>query len=114
MGMTLWTLKTYGYISSKTKSNQIQRGFLLLFIFLPSKLKPSGHRPSDFPSLTKTQFAQSLDLSYRPNNLNRTPLTKFLASHLMLKPSGNTRVTNFTCYCVTATGVIHSPGSRTC
>ena len=33
MGMTLRSLKTYGYISSKTKSYQILRGFLLLFIF---------------------------------------------------------------------------------
>ena len=35
IGMTLWSLKTYGYIDSKTKSYQMQRGFLLLFIFLP-------------------------------------------------------------------------------
>ena len=33
-GMTLRSLKTYGYIDSKTKSWQILRGFLLLFIFL--------------------------------------------------------------------------------
>ena len=33
MGMTLQSLKTYGYIDSKTKSYQILRGFLLLFIF---------------------------------------------------------------------------------
>ena len=34
MGMTLWSLETYGWIGSKTKSYQIQRGFFLLFIFL--------------------------------------------------------------------------------
>ena len=34
MGMTLQSLETYGYIGSKTKTYQIQRGFLLLFIFL--------------------------------------------------------------------------------
>ena len=33
MGMTLRSLETYGYIGSKTKSYQILRGFLLLFIF---------------------------------------------------------------------------------
>ena len=32
--MTLWSLEMYGYICSKIKSYQIQRGFLLLFIFL--------------------------------------------------------------------------------
>ena len=31
--MTLRSLETYGYIGSKTKSYQILRGFLLLFIF---------------------------------------------------------------------------------
>ena len=31
--MTLWSLKTYGYIGCKTKSYQILRIFLLLFIF---------------------------------------------------------------------------------
>ena len=31
--MTLRSLKTYGYIGSKTKSYQILREFLLLFIF---------------------------------------------------------------------------------
>ena len=34
-GMTLRSLKMYGYIGSKTKSYQIQREFLLLFIFFP-------------------------------------------------------------------------------
>ena len=33
MGMTLRNLETYGYISSKTKSYRILRGFFLLFIF---------------------------------------------------------------------------------
>ena len=53
MGMTLRSLKTYGYIDSKTKNYQIQRGFFLLFIFLQTltfKLHafwpyPSGHMP---------------------------------------------------------------------
>ena len=39
--MTLRSLETYEYIDSKTKSCQIQRGFLLLFIFL-------GHRGHAF------------------------------------------------------------------
>ena len=34
MGMTLRSLETYRYIDSKTKSYQIQKRFLLLFIFL--------------------------------------------------------------------------------
>ena len=34
MGMTLRSLETYGYIGSKSKSYQILKGFLLLFIFL--------------------------------------------------------------------------------
>ena len=34
MSMTLQSLETYGYIDSKTKSYQIQKRFLLLFIFL--------------------------------------------------------------------------------
>ena len=34
MNMTLQSLETYGYIGSKTKSYQIQKRFLLLFIFL--------------------------------------------------------------------------------
>ena len=34
IGMTLWSLETYSYIDNKTKSYWIQRGFLLLFIFL--------------------------------------------------------------------------------
>ena len=33
IGMTLQSLKTYGYIGSKTKSYWILRGFFLLFIF---------------------------------------------------------------------------------
>ena len=33
MGMTLQSLKIYGYIGCKTKSYQILRKFLLLFIF---------------------------------------------------------------------------------
>ena len=47
MGITLWSLKMYWYISSKIKSYQIQRGFLLLFIFLSSKPWPLGCLPSD-------------------------------------------------------------------
>ena len=48
MDVTLSSLKTYRYNCNKTKSYQIQRGFLLLFIFPPSKLLPSSRMPSDF------------------------------------------------------------------
>ena len=56
--MTLRSLKTYGYIDSKTKSYQIQRGFLLLFIFLPSRPWLSGYMPSDpvFPAIYFQNF----------------------------------------------------------
>ena len=33
ISMTLWSLETYGYIDSKTKSYRILRRFFLLFIF---------------------------------------------------------------------------------
>ena len=42
MGVTLQSLKIYGYINSKIKNYQIQRGFFLLFIFLPSRPWPLG------------------------------------------------------------------------
>ena len=37
IGMALQSLKMYEYISNKIKSYQMQKGFLLLFIFLPSR-----------------------------------------------------------------------------
>ena len=57
-GMTLWSLKTYGCIGSKTKSYQIQKGFLLLFIFLSSRPWPSGCMLSDpiFPAICLQNF----------------------------------------------------------
>ena len=58
MGMTLWSLEMYGYIDSKTKSYQIQKDFLLLFIFLPSRPWPSNCMPSDsiFPAICHQNF----------------------------------------------------------
>ena len=41
-GVTLWSLKTYRSNCSKTKSYRIQRGFLLLFIFLNYQAVPSS------------------------------------------------------------------------
>ena len=35
LGMTLRSFEIYRYIDNKTKSYQIQKGFFLLFIFLP-------------------------------------------------------------------------------
>ena len=46
MGMTLWSLETYGYIGSKTKSYQILREFLLLFIFLGYPVQVVLFRPN--------------------------------------------------------------------
>ena len=43
IGMTLQSLEMYGYIGNKTKSYQIQRGFLLLFIFLSYQVVSSSH-----------------------------------------------------------------------
>ena len=45
IGIALWSLKMYGYISSKTKNYQIQIGFLQLFIFLGYQIVPSSHMP---------------------------------------------------------------------
>ena len=45
--MTLQSFKTYRYICSKTKSYQIQRRFLLLFIFLGYEIVLSSCMPSD-------------------------------------------------------------------
>ena len=45
--MTLWSLEIYRYIGSKTKSYQIQREFLLLFIFLNY---PSDRAFQEIPS----------------------------------------------------------------
>ena len=58
IGMTLRSLEMYGYIGRKTKSYQIQRGFLLLFIFLPSGPWPSGYMHSDpiFPAVCLQNF----------------------------------------------------------
>ena len=67
--------------------------------------------PSDFSSSTKPQFAQVSDPKIRPNNLNRNPFAESLASYPVPQPSGSIRATNFSCYCFTATGAIHSPGS---
>ena len=44
---TLWSLETYKYIDSNTKSYEIQKKFLLLFIFLSSRSWLSGSMPSD-------------------------------------------------------------------
>ena len=112
--MTLRSLETYGYIGSKTKSYQTKR--ISFTIYLPT-LQTLALRPHVFRlflSLTKTQFAQVLDPRICSNNLNHTPFIEFFASYLMPKPSGNSTVTNFSCYCVTATKAIHSPGNHTC
>ena len=42
VGIILRSLKMYGYIGSKTKNYQIQRRFLLLFIFLGYQVVPSS------------------------------------------------------------------------
>ena len=74
MNMTLWSLKTYMQIGSKTKSYQIQRGFFLLFIFLNYQVVPSSCMLSGFPDAAPprpfrrfwlmgyaTKFHQNLD-----------------------------------------------------
>ena len=43
--MTLQSFETYGYINNKTKSYQIQREFLLLFIFLGYQAVLSSRMP---------------------------------------------------------------------
>ena len=49
--------------------------------------------PSDFLSLTKTQFAQASDPKIYLNNLNRTPFAESLASHSVPQLSGSTKAT---------------------
>ena len=68
----------------------------------------------DFLSSIKTHFAQASDPRIRVNNLNYIPFAKSLVSHSMLKLSGNTRVTIFSCYCITVTGAIHLSWIHTC
>ena len=64
MGMTLRSLETYVYIGSKTKSYQILRGFLLLFIFLPDL----GLQAACFPILSLRPHAfRSLPLGRMPS-----------------------------------------------
>ena len=80
MGMTLQSLKTYGYIDSKTKSYWSQRRFLLLFIFLPDlgfqaaclpilSLRLHAFRSFPLGSLTK-DIHPSLGSLIHSNNLN--------------------------------------------
>ena len=73
--MTLRTFEIYGYIGSKTKSYQIQREFLLLFIFLGHSSRafwPHAIRPSQYCSVPRpfcrfhligytTKYHQNLD-----------------------------------------------------
>ena len=71
-GMTLWSLKTYGYNCSKTESYQIQRRFFLLFIFLdyhafwPCAISQCCSAPRPFRRFClmgyATEFHQNLDI----------------------------------------------------
>ena len=89
---------------SKTISYQIQRGFLLLFIFLPSRPWPSGCMSSDpilqaaclqnFLSSMKRIRPSLLGSQIRVNNLNLYLLSPSLTdSQLLLQRLGrpNTR-----------------------
>ena len=113
MGITLRSLKTYEYIGSKTKSYRTKRISSTIYLSTLQTLAFRPHAFRLFLSSMKTQFAQVLDLRICPNNLNRTTFAKSFASHSILKLSGSTRVTSFSSYCITATGAIHLPESRT-
>ena len=58
MGTILWSLKTYEYIGSKTKSYQIQKRFFLPFIFLGYQVVPSSHVLSDLSNATPSLCLQ--------------------------------------------------------
>ena len=112
IGMTLQSLKTYRYIGSKTKNYQIKRISSIIYLLTLQTLAFRPHTFRLFPSLTKTQFAQALDPRSHLNNLNRIPFAESLTSHSMLKPSSSTKATNFSYYCITATGVKWSTYDR--
>ena len=62
MGMTLWSVKMYGYNCRKIKSYQIQREFFLLFIFLGYQVIPSDRM---LLSLSHTIFLHAFKLFER-------------------------------------------------
>ena len=59
MVMILRSLKMYEYIGSKTKSYQIQKRFLLLFIFLSYQVVPFGRVLLGFPNATFSSYFQA-------------------------------------------------------
>ena len=97
--MTLWSLKTYGYICSKTKSYQIQRRFFLLFIFLgycafwPCAIRPfqccSAPRPfRRFCSMGyATEFYQNLDAMCITKASDQDPSQQLSKASSLLSPS---------------------------
>ena len=79
--MTLRSLETYEYISSKTKSYRIERGFFLLFIFLGyHAFWPYAIRPSQCCS-TPRLFRRFCSMGYAIEfyqNLDTVCITKAL------------------------------------
>ena len=70
MSITLRSLETYGYIGSKTKSYQILRGFLLLFIFLGYPVQVVPFRPSPLASRSILRFylrGHATELCHNPD-----------------------------------------------
>ena len=98
--MTLWSLETYGYIGSKTKSYQIQKGFLLLFIFLGHRdcafwqyaIRPSQccSAPRPFRRFCSmdyaTEFYQNLDTVCITKALDQDPSQKLNRASSLLSP----------------------------
>ena len=92
--MTLWSLETYGQIGSKTKSYRIQRGFLLLFIFLNYQVVPSGRMPSGSRPFRRfrsmgyaTEFHQNLDAVCITKALDQDPSQQLSRASSSLSPS---------------------------
>ena len=100
MSVILWSLETYGYNCSKTKSYQIQRRFLLLFIFLghcgrafwPYAIRPSQCRfaPRPFHRFCSidyaTKFHQNLDAVYIIKASDQDPSQKLSKASFLLSP----------------------------
>ena len=126
VGMTLWNLKMYRQIGSKTKGYRIQRRFLLQFIFFPDlglqaacflilSLRPYASRsfPSRrIPSRSSMNIHSSLGSQICSNNLN-PPLLSPLLTPCQEARMATLEPTSFLLLNCCNRGD-QTPGSRTC
>ena len=99
--MTLWSLETYKSNCSKTKNYWIQKGFLLLFIFLGHHGRafwPYAIRPSQCYSAPRpfcrfclmgyaTKFHQNLDVMCITKTSDQDPSQQLSRASSLLSPS---------------------------